>query len=424
MSAEGERTAVVFSGGGAKGAYAVGVLRAILSGVVPNVDAEPFPDIYSGTSVGAFNAILMAAYSERSPRFALDRLERVWRRRIASGGGRCGNGVFRLRGLPLEDLDPACLARPWRSLAEMAGDSVHLAREGLNRAVRFAASQQPLTGRVLEAVDIEAFFDRRPLERLLRDTCDLAALGRSRLRLNVMTSRWDTGRERVFDRHDIADRYGHAPILASMAIPAIFPPVTIEGAPYVDGGLSSNTPLRPAIRDGARVLHVIYLDPLLEESRFPRDANTLDVLARTFAILGAQHLNSDIGLARSVNQGLDLLRPGRISGRLAGDATRLLAAAGTIGESLRRTGGARERRHLVIHRYRPSGDLGSGADLLNFSLRQIDRLIQRGYDDTIRHDCEESGCVLADGSGAIDGAASSSTSDLEGARHEPQGAVR
>ena len=394
------KTGVVLSGGGAKGAYAVGVLRALVSGDAATIDRPVRPEIYSGTSVGAFNATIMAAFSNRSPRRALDRLERIWRRRISTDVGGCGNGVFRLRGLPVQEIDAGCLLRPWQSAADVAEDTAFLTWTGLQRMWRFARSDQPLPGRFLEAVDIEAFFDRRPLERLLRDTCDLAALARSRSRLSVMTSRWDNGRERVFERREIAERYGHAPIYASLAIPTIFPPVEIEGAPYVDGGLSSNTPLRPAIRDGAEVLHVIYLDPLLTNSDFPEEANTLDVIARTFAILSAHRMNTDIRTARHVNHGLQLLAEAGVEGV---SDSQLLAALGTVRETLQRAGTLGRRRRLVIHRYRPSGDLGSGADLLNFSLRKVDQLIEWGYKDTVRHDCHRSGCLLA-GRESADGA--------------------
>jgi len=67
MDAQGKsKVAVVLSGGGAKGAYQVGVLKALRErGVVP--------DIYCGTSVGAFNGGMLA--SGRT----LDEVEALWR---------------------------------------------------------------------------------------------------------------------------------------------------------------------------------------------------------------------------------------------------------------------------------------------------------------------------------------------------------
>ena len=53
---------LVLPGGGARGAYQVGVLKAI-SEILPDSSKNPFP-IMSGTSVGAINAALLAAESE------------------------------------------------------------------------------------------------------------------------------------------------------------------------------------------------------------------------------------------------------------------------------------------------------------------------------------------------------------------------
>lgn len=386
------RSAVILSAGGAKGAYAVGVMRALFTGAAPTVRRPLDPGVLTGSSVGAFNAAVLASSPEPTMLRCLERLEQVWRRDIANGPGGCGNGVFRLRGLPVQELDAGCLLRPLRSVVEAAGDALVLGREGVRRSVRFALSDQPLPTRLLEAVDVEAFFDSDPMQRLVEQVIPLRALARTPRTLGVVASRWDIGEATVFSAEDIARRFGHAPILASMALPGIFPVVFIEGKPYVDGALSMNTPLKPAIRAGADLLHVVYLDPLLCRSDFPTSANTFDDVARTLAILNANRLNSDIRYAASINRGLELLRgdvephPGEGSGEL-------LAALGRSRETLRRRDGP-PHRHLVIHRYRPLGNLGSGADILNFSLRQIDALIERGYRETVEHDCSEAGCVI------------------------------
>ena len=56
------RQAVILSGGGANGAYEVGVLKALLTGQSPATDFQPLdPDIFTGTSVGAFNAALLVS---------------------------------------------------------------------------------------------------------------------------------------------------------------------------------------------------------------------------------------------------------------------------------------------------------------------------------------------------------------------------
>lgn len=101
------RTALILSGGGALGAYEVGVLKALTSGAAAGDHPRPFdPDLLLGTSVGAFNATFLAARKDVSLAEAVARLEEVWLERIADRGG--GNGVFRYR------LDPRRLADPLR----------------------------------------------------------------------------------------------------------------------------------------------------------------------------------------------------------------------------------------------------------------------------------------------------------------------
>jgi len=392
------RAAFVLSGGGAKGAYAVGVMRAVLAGAAPTSDPPSRdPSIYSGTSVGAFNAAVMASQPGRPALAALDRLEELWLNRVASTLGRCGNGVFRLRGLPVQELDPGCFLHPVRGTFDFARDSVYLAWQAAVRGARFAASTQPLPGRVFESIDVSAFVDDEPLDRLIRHSIDYPGLLASGKAVRVVASNWENGEARVFGNREVAA--SPETLLASLAIPGVFPEVRLGGVPFVDGGLSMNTPLKPAIEAGATEIHVVYLDPLLEDSEYPEAANTFDVFARVFTILTASRMQADLRRARGVNRGLRLLL-GRGWGGV-GDSGELLEALGEaeeVLEGLRRT---RPRRLLTVHVYRPGGDLGSGADLLNFSRRQIERLLERGYEDAVAHDCVAAGCVLPDGSAAV-----------------------
>jgi hypothetical protein len=54
-------------------------------------------------------------------------------------------------------------------------------------------------------------------------------------------------------------------------------------------------------------------------------------------------------------------------------------------------------RLLTIHRYHPHDDLSGGPmGVLNFERDHIEDLIERGFEDSVAHDCVESGCVLPD----------------------------
>jgi len=68
-------TALVLPGGGARGAFQVGVLKA-LAAILPKTSANPF-SVISGTSAGAINSVVLASRAERL-RSAVAELEHVW----------------------------------------------------------------------------------------------------------------------------------------------------------------------------------------------------------------------------------------------------------------------------------------------------------------------------------------------------------
>src|SRR5438309_317655 len=69
----------------------------------------------------------------------------------------------------------------------------------------------------------------------------------------------DTGRERWFARGSVRDA-----LLASCALPAVFPPVEIDGERYIDGGVVNNVPISRALALGAHRIWVFHV------GNFPR----------------------------------------------------------------------------------------------------------------------------------------------------------
>src|SRR2546423_1793159 len=140
MSSPSE-TALVLSGGGAAGAFSVGVMKVLFAGRSPATGYKPLSaGIFSGTSVGSFNAAIMAGYPEESSLTTASRLERLWLDRVAQHPGQCENGVFRIRGNPLDYLDASCLSDPEKVLSRLAGDSLFLTGYVLFRSANFLAS--------------------------------------------------------------------------------------------------------------------------------------------------------------------------------------------------------------------------------------------------------------------------------------------
>jgi NTE family protein len=391
----GERTGVVLSGGGANGAYEVGVLKALTRGDSPATGYRPIdPEVYTGTSVGAYNASVLASRPGQSAAAVTEELEAIWVDRIADTVWNCGNGVYRVRGLPFQLLDPGCFLRPFQVLADVGRDSVELAAYGLVKGTQFATSAASLQSRLLSLVDLDAFISESPLKGLIEETVTADGLRRSGKRLTIAASNWAVGLLRLFGKQEIADRVGTAAILASAALPGIFPPVTIDGVPYVDGGVLLNTPLKPAIADGATTVHAIFLDPLVREIPLNPLPSSLDTFYRMFAIIWASNMRKDILIAAGITRILQLLeREGVEEGTREDDARTFLRMGWQM---YRRIAEGRRYRKINVHVFRPQSALGEGEGLLDFGRARLQGLVALGYHDAVQHDCAASGCVRAD----------------------------
>ena len=71
---------------------------------------------------------------------------------------------------------------------------------------------------------------------------------------------------------------------------------------FVDGGVLMNTPLSPAIRAGAREIHVVYFEPKLDKLADDYLPNTLDTMNRFVYVAVANLVREDIEEVRKVNE--------------------------------------------------------------------------------------------------------------------------
>src|SRR5256886_117753 len=227
--------ALVLSGGGARGAYEVGVLRYVLGKLIPRLGDSARPRIFSGTSVGAINACAVAAHHDL-PDFAVGQLAERWRQLSLEH-------IFRLG---------------WSDLGGLMRWILGSARDGGPRSLLDAAPLAELVRSVI------------PWRNLHQGVSDRRVLG-----VTVSATDVETGHTVVFiETEDQSHRLGssgdraidwtvvrltpqHA--LASAAIPIIFPTVRVAGRMYSDGSLRQNTPIAPALRLGAGRVLVIGL---------------------------------------------------------------------------------------------------------------------------------------------------------------------
>jgi predicted acylesterase/phospholipase RssA len=391
--------AVILSGGGGYGAYEVGIMKALLGGEMAGAGYRRIePGIFTGTSVGSFNAAIMVSQPGVPSGETAEELERIWRNEVASNEQRCGNGVFRFRGNPLRLIDPACYANPLGPFEQLGNDASFVAGSLFRRGLNALMMQGSLANRGLQFVDISALITVEPFREMLDRTIRSEAIRDSDRQLRVVATNWDTGEVKTFENKDVADEeFGPQMIMASAAIPGLFPPVRIGEDLYVDGGTVMNTPLKCAIQAGATTMHIVYMDPDVGNIPIRRLMNSIDTFDRVFTIMLATKINEDIETAAWINQGLRAMelaaRAGSAADLSKGDITAFIRVAGQIEARLKE---GRSYSKLTIHRYHPKDDLGGPMGMLDFSEESITRLMARGYEDAVFHDCDQSRCIFPD----------------------------
>ena len=384
------KVALVLSGGGANGAYEVGVVQALVSGRVPSTDGPLDPSIFTGTSIGAFNAAYLLSRWEELGADAADALEKVWLDRIGHPEGKSSS--YRIRFNPLDFVNPSTyLSNPLKPFARLLGDSAYLARDVFERGANLLGGSDPLMERMAELFNLSSFVVAADWEETIRDVIDFEKIRESDRQLFIAATNWTRGKLRLFDNAAMTDKVGPLAVRASSSIPGFFPQTKVEGDRYVDGAVLMNTPLKPAVRAGADVLHMVYMNRDVGEMPVDQLRSTLETLVRTQIIAWAESVDRDIKRASAYNRGLELLAMSRRGEELpTTDLRQFLAAAEPL---VRHLEAEKKYRPLTIHRYFPAEGLGGVLSFLDTRESRIEEVIEQGYRDTLKHDCEACGCA-------------------------------
>ncbi len=377
--------AVVLSGGAALAAYEVGVMKALFEGECASTNYQRLdPGIITGTSAGAINGAVLVSRGGIDIRQALEYLESVWLQVIAGETAASANGVFRVR------LDPGQYTGGLGAMmAAAAGDGVELTRAFIRRGSNFALSRGDVAPRLIAQVDFTELISTEPLGLTLRRVIDASGITESNRQLRVVVTNWAKGEPTIFANSDFSDTCAYELLRASAAIPGIFAPVLVKRVPLVDGGLIMNTPLKPAIAAGAREIHIIYVDTRIDNIPLIDMSGALDVLGRSLAIAAAVRTRADVTTAREINEGIDAVGAAPSSRSLAAEQTKAIVR--TVSRVSARLSSPMPYKKITIHQYHPRDHFKG---LLDFSRAAIERLIERGFKDAIRHDCRASDCVI------------------------------
>jgi NTE family protein len=127
-------------------------------------------------------------------------------------------------------------------------------------------------------------FDNAGMKKLVETTLGSGATFEdAQIPLGIVTTELNTGAERVFTSGPILD-----PLLASTAMPGAFPPVTINGRRYIDGGVVNNVPIAPALAMGASTVYV--LDTTAHTQKGRPLVRPMDYLMHAFSLSRGQRV--------------------------------------------------------------------------------------------------------------------------------------
>jgi NTE family protein len=259
---------LVFQGGGALGAYQGGVYQALH-------EAGIEPDWVVGTSIGALNGAIIAGNEIAS---RLERLREFW---------------LRVEQKPLWGDTP---------FGQVIGRSAAYMMSLFNGVAGYYAPNQALAWGGLNAlvgVERAAFYTVAGMRQTIGNLVDFKRLNGTHPRLTVGAVNVRTGKMHYFDSRNQPITLDH--IVASGALPPGFPAIRIDGDPYWDGGLYSNTPIEVVFDDNPRRDSVVFSVQIFPIAG-PEPESVMQVLSRQIDIQYASRADSHIPRQEHIHQ--------------------------------------------------------------------------------------------------------------------------
>lgn len=327
---------LVLQGGGALGAYQVGVFEALH-------EAGIEPDWVIGISIGAINAALIVGNpSERR----LDRLHSFWDR--VTGGA----------------------INPWATFDQT---NVFANMVTLTRGIpNFFRSNPAIWGGAHVQVGVEsaAYYSTDPLRETLAALVDFDHINAGATRLTVGAVNVRSGAMRYFDNRRETLALEH--VMASCALPPAFPAVRVEGEPYWDGGIYSNTPIEAVLDDNPRRDSVIFAVTVWQPTG-PEPELVWQVLTRQKDIQYASRAHGHIARQKQIHHLRHIIRE----------------LIGKLPPSIQDTQQVRELASngcgTIMHVVRLQAPRLDGEDHtkdIDFTSSGVRRRVQAGYEDT------------------------------------------
>ena len=285
------KSALLLSGGGARGAYQIGVLQAVAK-LVPQHRSIPFP-ILCGTSAGALNAALLATRASNFSRGVRD-LTYIWSNLTT-------DQVYQVSRWPIASSITRSIANIFLSQ-----------RNGNQLSLMTNSPLEELLLHHLNLDDVAVSLNQRLIETLAVTAINYSN-GNSTTFFqtsNPEISNWNIGRKSGVKQ---AIKIDH--LLASSAIPGIFPARKIGQHYYGDGAVRLGSIIKPAMRLGAQKLFIIGVSDNRQAIEWQQSTNTEDseqpsivqVLGHLFNSAFLDTIDDDITHIETLNRVLELV---------------------------------------------------------------------------------------------------------------------
>ena len=264
---------LVLQGGGALGAYQVGVYQALH-------EAGIEPQWVIGTSIGAINGAIIAG---NPPEHRLAQLARFWDLMQSQRMGDIG--------------------KLWPATAT-AFANIETYTRGIDGF--FVPNPQAAWGvHTPLGVEQAAFYSTAPLRDTLTELTDFDYINAKHGRLTLGAVNVRSGEMHYFDSRELALGVKH--VMASGALPPVFPAVRIDGEPYWDGGIYSNTPIEVVLDDKPRRNSLIF-SANVWHPRGPEPETIWQVLARHKDIQYASRAKSHVSRQQQIHRMRHIIR--------------------------------------------------------------------------------------------------------------------
>lgn len=204
---------LVLSGGGGKGAYELGVWRAL-----KELNIDKYIEVFSGSSIGAFNAVLFAEDN-------IDQAENLWKE------------------ITMEQLAPVS-----KRILIQKGIELAIGWKCINFAKKYMAQS-------LESGIVTKDGARGVVNKYL----NIKEVKRREKICYAACTELPDFKARYFKINDHEEEVGKEIIIASSSLPRIYACTEILGKKYIDGGVSDNTPIKPVYDEGCDIIIVVLL---------------------------------------------------------------------------------------------------------------------------------------------------------------------